>query len=216
MDHWDPALIGPLAAARPVLLIDGAGVGRSTGNVPLTFAEWAAHYVNVIRALNITQIDVLGFSMGGCVAQMAALNAPDLVRILILCGTIPSKGEGTVMAPLKAFNQLKEASNEEEQRAAYLATFFAPSERSQRAGRKSWDRITHSRPSRTPHVNHVQARRQGISFANFMDATQARDGSYNRLHELRIPVLVANGRLTLTRFPMPNKRELTGIPIRGR
>ncbi|KAJ6443868.1 alpha/beta-hydrolase [Purpureocillium lavendulum] len=193
MDHWDPALLNPLAAVRPVILIDNAGVGRSGGEVPKMFAGWAQHYIDVIQALGIKRADVMGFSMGGCVAQMVALNAPKLVRSLVLCGTIPSEGEGVTRAPIGPFNQLKAADTDQEQRDAFLDTFFTSSERSQAAGRASWERIVNARPDRTPAVPADAARRQAIAFAKFMDPKQAKDASYDRFHELKLPVLIANG-----------------------
>ncbi|GJN67601.1 alpha/beta-hydrolase [Purpureocillium lilacinum] len=193
MDHWDPALINPLAAVRPVILIDNAGVGRSGGEVPKTFTGWAQHYIDVIRALGVKRADVMGFSMGGCVAQLVALNAPKLVRALVLCGTIPSEGEGVIRAPIGPFNQLKAAATDDEDRKAFLETFFTKSERSQAAGRASWERIVNARPNRTPAVPAAAAHRQAIAFAKFMDPKQAKDASYDRFHELKLPVLIANG-----------------------
>lgn len=195
MDHWDPALLNPLAAQRPVILIDNAGIGRSGGEVPLTFASWAQHYINVIHSLGLKRVDVMGFSMGGCVAQLVALNAPSLVRSLVLCGTIPSTGPGVTTAPLGPFKQLKDAVTQDEHRAAFLATFFTDSARSQAAGRASWERITNARPNRANYVPAEAAHRQAIAFSKFMDPKLANDASYSRLHELRLPVLIANGEL---------------------
>lgn len=195
MDHWDPALINSLAEARPVVLIDNAGVGRSGGQIPRTFAGWAKHYINVISSLGMRQVDVMGFSMGGCVAQLVALNAPDgMVRRLVLCGTIPSTGEGVSTAPLGPFNQLKAAVTDQEQRAAFLSTFFTDSERSQAAGAAAWRRITNARQNRVDYVPAEAAHRQAIAFAKFMDPKQAHEASYNRFHQLRLPVLIANGK----------------------
>jgi pimeloyl-ACP methyl ester carboxylesterase len=194
MDHWDPALVNPLAAARPVLLIDNAGVGRSGGTVPKTFSGWAQHYIDVICALNIRQVDVMGFSMGGCVAQLVALNAPrGLVRRLVLCGTIPSSGQGVVTAPLGPFNQLKAAVTDQQQKDAFLATFFTPSRRSQAAGEAAWARIIGARPGRSHYVPADGAHRQAVAFAKFMDPKQAMEASYDRFHHLDLPVLIANG-----------------------
>lgn len=195
MDHWDPALVNPLAAARPVVLIDNAGVGRSGGEVPKTLAAWARHYVAVLAALGVGRADVMGFSMGGCVAQLVALNAPRLVRCLVLCGTTPSAGPGVTRAPIAPFNQLKAAATPDEHRDAFLAACFTASPRSQAAGRAAWARIVAARPDRTPAVPPAAAHRQAVAFAKFMDPAQAADASYARLHELRLPVLIANGTL---------------------
>lgn len=194
MDHWDPALINPLAEARPVLLIDNAGVGRSEGQVPKTFAGWAQHYIDVVVALGIGKVDVLGFSMGGCVAQLVALNAPrGLVRRLVLCGTTPSTGAGVVTAPLGPFNQLKAAVTETQQKDAFLATFFRASQSSQTAGEAAWARITSARRHRSDYVAPEGAHRQAVAFAKFMDPKQASTASYDRFAHLDLPVLVANG-----------------------
>ncbi len=101
MDHWDPLFINRLAAARPVILLDNAGVGRSGGEIPKQYAGWAQNVINVLSALGIVQIDLFGFSMGGCNAQMVALNAPPglHVRRLILAGTSPSTGTGVKRFP---------------------------------------------------------------------------------------------------------------------
>lgn len=194
MEHWDPALVNPIALARPVLLIDNAGIGRSEGEIPKTYAEWAQHYIDVISALDFTLVDILGFSMGGCVAQMVALNAPSLVRKVVLCGTIPSAGPGVVMADLGPFNHLSAATSDEEHRTAFLDTMFNTSPRSRAAGEASWRRINGARPDRTRHVDLVGARRQGIAFVKFMDPKQAANASYERFHELKMPVLIANGK----------------------
>ncbi|CAG7564215.1 unnamed protein product [Fusarium equiseti] len=194
MDHWDPALINPIAAKRPVIMIDNAGVGRSEGEVPKQYFMWAQYYINVLRALEVKQTDVMGFSMGGCVAQLVALNGKDLVRRLILCGTMPSSGEGTVSAPdLTPFNLLLAAKTEEEQKNAFMVSMFGVSEKSKAAGEEVWKRITGARKDRTDHVEVGNARRQAIAFAKFMDPKQAKDASYDRLGELTIPVLIANG-----------------------
>lgn len=193
MDHWDPALVNPLAARRPVVLIDNSGVGRSQGEIPETLTGWAKHYVDVIQALGFRRVDVMGYSMGGCVAQLMALNAPSLVRCLILCGTTPSYGKGVVSAPAGPFNRLKAARTPEEHRAAFLEAFFAQSERSQAAGAAAWDRISKARADRADYVPPDGSRRQAIAFAKFMHPKQPSLGSFNRLDELRMPVLVANG-----------------------
>ncbi|KAJ3512004.1 hypothetical protein NM208_g15371 [Fusarium decemcellulare] len=137
----------------------------------------------------------MGFSMGGCVAQLVALNAPDLTRRLILCGTTPSTGEGVVTAPLGPFNQLKAAATEEEQKEAFLASMFNTSEASKAAGEAAWKRIIEARGGRVKHVDPANSHRQAIAFAKFMDRKQAKDASYDRFDELRLPVLIANGEL---------------------
>ncbi|KAF2450477.1 alpha/beta-hydrolase [Karstenula rhodostoma CBS 690.94] len=207
MDHWDPTFINPLAATRPILLLDNAGVGRSDGSIPTTFVGWAQVVLDFFAALNLSQVDVLGFSMGGCAAQMIALNAPKgLVRRLILAGTMPSTGEGTVVAAdLGPFLMIRDAVSREEQKAGFLESFFAPSERSQAAGDAAFERIYAARPKRADYVAVEDAKRQGLAFVNFQHPAKADEGSYNRLEELKMPVLIANGHDDLL---MPTKNSI--------
>jgi pimeloyl-ACP methyl ester carboxylesterase len=69
MDHWDPAETDGLAQEREVILFNNAGVSSSSGEIPTTFEEMGANAVAFIKALGLKQVDVLGFSIGGFVAQ---------------------------------------------------------------------------------------------------------------------------------------------------
>src|SRR6202049_2939392 len=94
MDYWDPSVTDGLARDREVILFNNAGVSNSSGEVPTTFEETGANAVAFTRALGLSKADMLGFSIGGMVAQEIALQAPDLVRKLILVGTGPRGGKG--------------------------------------------------------------------------------------------------------------------------
>ena len=76
LDDWDPRVIDGIAAKRHVIAFDNRGVGASGGSVPHTIDEMAADAVAFIRALGHEQVDLLGFSLGGGVAQVIALDAP--------------------------------------------------------------------------------------------------------------------------------------------
>jgi pimeloyl-ACP methyl ester carboxylesterase len=102
MDHWDPAVTDGLARAREVILFDNAGVSISSGEVPTTIEEMGRNAVAFIKALGLQQVDVLGFSIGGFVAQEITLAEPKLVRRLILLGTGPRSGVGMDGARPKA------------------------------------------------------------------------------------------------------------------
>src|SRR6266403_2169011 len=94
MDHWDPAVTNGFAKDREVILFNNAGVSSSSGEVPTSIEGMAANAIVFIRALGLSKIDVLGFSIGGFVAQEITLQAPELVRRLVLVGTGPRSGEG--------------------------------------------------------------------------------------------------------------------------
>src|SRR5688572_17882290 len=115
LDDWDPRVIDGIAARRHVITFDNRGVGASSGSVPHTIDEMAADAVAFIRGLGHDQVDLLGFSLGGGVAQVIALEHPDLVRRAILAGTGPAGGGGidqitkiAVMAYVKAALTLRD------------------------------------------------------------------------------------------------------------
>lgn len=115
LDDWDPRVIDGIAARRHVVTFDNRGVGASSGSVPHTIDEMAADAVTFIHTLGHDQVDLLGFSLGGGVAQVIALEQPDLVRRLILAGTGPAGGGGidkitriAVLAYLKAALTLRD------------------------------------------------------------------------------------------------------------
>src|SRR2546428_1965405 len=132
MDYWDPMVTDGLARDREVILFNNAGVSSSSGEVPATFEQMGANAVAFTRALGLNKADVLGFSIGGMVAQEIALQAPDLVRKLILLGTGPRGGQG--MASLtQAAARLFGATYEPAQ-YALPAVQFSPSQAGQAAG----------------------------------------------------------------------------------
>jgi len=93
LDNWDPAVTDPLASGREVILFDNAGVGRSTGRVPATIAEMTSHALAFLDGLGLTRCDLLGYSLGGMIAQQMALDRSSIVRRMILVGTAPRGGE---------------------------------------------------------------------------------------------------------------------------
>src|SRR3984893_8334728 len=87
MDHWDPAVTDGFAEQRPVILFDNAAGAASTGEIRNTIDAMAAPAADFIGALGLAQVDLLGFSIGGYIAQTLALRRPQLIRRLILAGT---------------------------------------------------------------------------------------------------------------------------------
>ena len=87
LDNWDPAVTDPLASTRDVILFDNAGIGRSTGAVPETVAGMASHALAFLDGLGIESCDVLGYSLGGMVAQQIVLDRPSVFRrsLLLAC-----------------------------------------------------------------------------------------------------------------------------------
>lgn len=94
LDNFDPRIADGLARKHRVIAIDYRGIGSSGGTAPVTIGEMASDTIALIRAMGFDQVDLLGFSLGGFVAQDVVLQAPNLVRKLILTGTGPAGGQG--------------------------------------------------------------------------------------------------------------------------
>src|SRR5215203_2264755 len=94
LDNWDPRVVNGIAAEHRVIAFDNRGVGASSGGTPATIEEMARDAVTFIRALGFEQVDLFGFSMGGMIAQVIALEEQQLVRKMIVAGTGPAGGEG--------------------------------------------------------------------------------------------------------------------------
>ena len=140
LDDWDPLVTNGLAYEREIILFDNAGVGRSTGTAPHTIAGMAADAASFIDGLGLTTVDILGHSMGGEIAQLIALDRPDLVRRLVLVGTGPRGGDAIArQAPEVAslFTRQDELGED-----MWLPIMFSPSKESQAAGRAFISRIT--------------------------------------------------------------------------
>ncbi|KAF2432942.1 alpha/beta-hydrolase [Tothia fuscella] len=193
MDHWDPLLINTLAKARPILLWDNHGVGKSSGDVPLTFAGWAAVAIALVKALGIKQVDVFGFSMGGMMAQMVGLNGPEVTRRLIIGGSTPSYYEGVASGPDWTLPMLLNASTPEENEEAFIKTFYSQSETKIAHGKDWWKRMNERTEGRSPYLNMEQSLRQIAAVEAWFTPGTNPDNSYDRLGELKMPVMVVNG-----------------------
>src|SRR6201998_1680366 len=152
MDAWDPAVTNSLAAEHEVILFDNAGVGASGGETPYTVAEMTPQSVAFCRVLGLKAIHVVGFSLGGMIAQQLALDPPALVPRLLLWGTAPRGGEGLTFTELSAEEQADPV-------AFLLGAFFTPSDASQAAGRQYMKRLE----SRTREREHPVSRDSAVA-----------------------------------------------------
>jgi pimeloyl-ACP methyl ester carboxylesterase len=134
LDNWDPKVTNGLAADRDVILVDYPGVGGSSGETPATVAALTKDCVEFCRAVNLPRIDLVGFSLGGMIAQQLAAEHPEMVRRILLLGTGPRGGEGIVFDDLS----VDELDDEE---GLLMKAFFTQSELSKAAGRAYIERI---------------------------------------------------------------------------
>jgi pimeloyl-ACP methyl ester carboxylesterase len=187
MDHWDPAVTDGLANAREVILFNNAGISSSSGDVPRTIERMGANAIAFTEALGLRYADVLGFSIGGTVAQEMAIQAPDLVRRLILVGTAPHGGEG-IATITSEMQQLYSATYDDPDHL-FLHGFFTTSDASQSAGRRFLKRFRLRRDDRDPEVNGKVAPAQIEAMARWGAPQMALD----YLTNIEQPTLVVSG-----------------------
>jgi pimeloyl-ACP methyl ester carboxylesterase len=188
MDYWDPAVTDGLARDREVILFNNAGVSSSSGEVPTTFEQMGANAIAFSLALGLNKMDVLGFSIGGMVAQEIALQAPDLVRKLILVGTGPRGGQG--MESLTQVAQRIFGAAYDPPEHLWLTVLFSPSVAAQAAGVEFLKRKHLRQEGRDPEVNDKVSPAQ-IEAMEKWGVQQ--EGSYAYLKTIKQPTLVVNG-----------------------
>lgn len=185
LDDWDPRVLDGIAAHHRVIAFDNRGVGASGSAVPGTIEQMAADAIAFIRALGLAKVDLFGFSLGGGVAQLIALKAPDLVRRMILAGTGPRGGGGigrmrtiVAIAYAKAFLSRKDPRE-------FL--FFPRTTEGKRAATDYLARLQERTFDRDRKIS-AQAR-----LAQLEAIVNGGKSAPDDLSQIRVPVLVANG-----------------------
>lgn len=94
LDNWDPRIIDGIAARHHVIAFDNRGIGATSGSPSSSMEQMADDAITFIKAMGFQKVDLLGFSLGGMIAQEVVLKEPQLVRKMVLAGTGPAGGEG--------------------------------------------------------------------------------------------------------------------------
>jgi pimeloyl-ACP methyl ester carboxylesterase len=190
MDHWDPAVTDGFAQDRHVVLFDNAGVAGSSGDTPSTIEEMADHAEAFVRALDLAQVDVLGFSIGGYVAQTLALRHRPRVRRMILAATGPRGGDPSKDPKAAEYAASTDPTTGESNLEAFLYLFFRPTPTSQAAGRAFWER-RHLRKKDVdrPSTPQTLAAQRAAATA----WREVRGERFAELREISQPTLVVNG-----------------------
>jgi pimeloyl-ACP methyl ester carboxylesterase len=186
LDHWDPAVTDGLAKTREVILFDNAGVAASSGVTPSSFKEMASNAIAFIGALRLSQVDILGFSIGGMVAQEIALQAPEMVRKLILVGTGPRGADMETSQSQAIF-----AGTYQPAEHLWLKVHFSPSPASQAAGLAFLERKL-TRQNRDPLVSQQTIDAQMVAIGEYI-AYRETEGYLDYLKTIRQPSLVVQG-----------------------
>ena len=210
LDNWDPAVTDAVAQGREVILFESAGVGRSTGEVPDTIPGMAAHLVAFADALGLSQMDLLGFSLGGMVAQQIALDRPSLVRKMLLVGTAPEGGEDIMHLEKPELRRILEDPTLQGLQVL-VKLFFTPSDSSQAAGQAFAARLAARTGEWEPISGPKVAQAQLAAFR----AWERVDGErFAKLRKIAQPCLVVNGVLD-NMIPVRNSYALAEHLPRG-
>jgi pimeloyl-ACP methyl ester carboxylesterase len=187
MDDWDPALLTLLASQRRVIVFDNTGVGATSGATPASTRAMADDAARFLQALDIQQADVVGWSMGGMVAQCLALQHPSLVRRLILAATAGPAIPGTIRMSAEATRVATKLINTPDD---LLYLFFPSTPEGIAAGKASLQRIAQRRQPIDPPVAQQSWAAQGAANARFITGAEI---EYTQLRSITQPTLVATG-----------------------
>ena len=189
LDNWDPAVTDPLATGREVILFESAELGRSSGEVPETVTGMAEHALAFLDGLGLKTCDVLGFSLGGMVAQQMVVDRPSVFRRLILVATAPRGGDDIMH--LEKPSLAKYLQDPKLQGYAVLQKiFFAPTPSSQSAGEAFIGRLLRRKDDREPVSGPDVAQAQMAAFREWDRIAGERFAVLKAIHQ---PTLVVNG-----------------------
>jgi pimeloyl-ACP methyl ester carboxylesterase len=189
LDNWDYAVTDPLALGREVILFDNAGIGRSSGKVPQTIAGMAEHALTFLDGLGLKNCDVLGFSLGGMVAQQMVQERPSIVRRMILVGTGPRGGKDIMHLEKPSLSKYLQDPTLRGY-AVLSKIFFAATKTSQEAGKAFIRRLTERKDDLDPPSGPEVAANQMAAFREWEQSTGER---FADLKSIRQPTLVVNG-----------------------
>lgn len=139
LDNWDPRMVEGLASKRRVIAFDNRGVGASGGKAPGTVTQMAQDAAAFIRALELEQVDLLGFSLGGMVAQELVRLEPSMVRRMILAGTSPAGAVGVRKVPRITFLDIARGALTRQDPKQFL--FFPRTPQGRGAGKNFLERL---------------------------------------------------------------------------
>ena len=184
MDAWDPAVVNALAKSRTVVVFNNRGVGATNGVVADNVSQMSSDAYAFIQALGFKKVDLLGFSMGGFIAQQLAAQHPDLVNKVILAGTTHQGGGNNLMQVLgEAFSRTDAPDPRD-----YL--FFSQSEAGKKAGGEFLSRVYARTKDRDPESGKEIADAHGKALIVF---TSTPDPEFKTLKTIHQPVLVVTG-----------------------
>ena len=200
---WDPSFIDRLASRHELILLNNRGMGGSTDDgQSFDIAKLANDAAHVIETLSFERTSVMGWSMGGFIAQTLAMEYPDRVHKLILLST-DSGGTGADLASPAVWSGLIDTSGTPHEQARRLLSLLFPPGVAESFYRDFGDIIAAARAQLCPGLLERQAAA--------MDAWH-RNGIENRLRQISVPVLIATGTEDVVIPPSNALKLINAIP----
>lgn len=184
MDYWDPAVVNSLAKERTVIVFDNTGVGATNGKVPDNVDQMAKDALVFIHSLGYERVDLLGYSLGGMIAQTLAAEHPELVRKVVLANTAHQGGGNDLM------NVVHQAMEQKTYADPRMVLFFTKSEKSIAAGKEFLKRVGARKHDRDPEAGPDVAGAQAKAIIVF---STTQDPSNKLLNSINQPVLIVTG-----------------------
>ncbi len=185
LDDWDPRILDGVATQHHVIAFDNRGVGSTGSKVPADLEQMGDDAIAFIRALGYDEVDLFGFSLGGAVAQMVALRAPDLVRRIVLAGTGPRGGGGIWKMPFIVGGAYAKAFATRKDPRHFL--FFPRNAAGKKAAVEYFERLGERIGDRSKPISRQAA------LAQLRAITTGGLHAPDDLSLIKVPVLVANG-----------------------
>ena len=195
---WDPSFIDRLASSNELILLNNRGIGGSTDDgQPFDIAKLADDAAHVIEALDFERVSLLGWSMGGFIAQTLVFNYADRVDKLVLLSTDPGGADADLASPA-VWSKLLDTSGTPNEQAHRLLSLLFPNDVAERFYREVGDIVAAARAQLSVELLNRQAAA--------MDAWH-RNGIASQLREIRVPVLIAAGTEDIV-IPVSNALKL--------
>jgi pimeloyl-ACP methyl ester carboxylesterase len=200
---WDPLFIDRLASSSELILIDNRGIGHSSDDGHFfDITKLADDVARVVEMLGIERANVLGWSMGGFIAQALALQHPGHINRLILLSTAPAGSDADRALP-EVWSRLIDMSGTPHEQARRLLSLLFPSDVAESVYREFGDIVAAARAQLSPDLINRQAAA--------IDGWHRTD-SGNQLREINAPVLIAAGTADIVVPPSNALRLVNAIP----
>jgi len=185
MDDWDPAVTNGLAKKYKIIIFDNKGVASSNGTTPNTIQAMANDAIDFIKAMNLGTVNIMGFSMGGFVAQRIVLTEPTIINKIILADSGPKGAIGLANLPNIVAGTAGLSPEE-----SYLKFGFTESQASIAAGKASFARVHLRTVDRDPALSDATSTAQ---FTAVLAWAQPDAAALEEIKTIKKPVLIVHG-----------------------